>query len=181
MLDLSQDYFALFGLPVGYSVDTEQLAERYRALQQALHPDRFAGAGEREKRLSMQASTRVNQAYQTLRDPLARARYLLSLHTGDTSAGSETVQDMAFLMEQMELREALAHAKEEADPYATVGQIMNRLAEQSNTLVAKLASRLDAPSPQDLDEALGLVQKLQFIYKCRAEAEQIEAELDDAH
>jgi molecular chaperone HscB len=53
LLDFSQNHFELFGLPAVYPVDMEQLSERYRALQQTLHPDRYAAVGEREKRLSM--------------------------------------------------------------------------------------------------------------------------------
>jgi len=180
LLDFSQNHFELFGLSPDYQVDCEQLSERYRALQQTLHPDRFAAAGERERRLSMQASTRVNEAYRILKDPLARARYLLSLHTDGSSADKETTKDAVFLMEQMEQREALAEAKAQLDPYAVLAKVMDRLAEQAEQLVAQLTVRLDTPNPGDLEEAHELVRKLQFVNKCRAEAEQVEAELDDA-
>jgi molecular chaperone HscB len=180
LLDFSQNHFELFGLPVIYPVDVEQLSERYRALQQALHPDRFAASGEREKRLSMQASTRVNEAYRTLKDPLARARYLLSLHAGGAEKDTETTKDMAFLMDQMELRETLSDARSAPDPYAAVSEVMERLAGQTESLVAQLTVRLDAPSGDDLEEARELVRKLQFVNKCRVEAEQIEADLDAA-
>ncbi|HKJ76321.1 MAG TPA: Fe-S protein assembly co-chaperone HscB, partial [Gammaproteobacteria bacterium] len=73
--DFSQNYFELFGLPEGFEVDSETLSLRYRDLQRALHPDRFAGASDRERRLSVQQTARVNEAYRTLKDPLARARY----------------------------------------------------------------------------------------------------------
>jgi molecular chaperone HscB len=179
VLDFSKDYFELFGLPVAYPVDAEQLSERYRALQKALHPDRFAAAGDRERRLSMQASTRVNEAYRTLRDPLARARYLLSLHSG-SEVGDPTPHDPVFLMEQMELREALAHARQQPDPYAVVEAVIERLARESSELVARLTVQLDTPRPPELDAARELVSKLQFVYKCREEAEQLEADLDEA-
>ena len=179
LLDFSQNHFELFGLPTAYPVDTEQLSERFRALQQTLHPDRFAAAGEREKRLSMQASTRVNEAYRVLKDPLERARYLLSIHAGDAGDDRETTKDGAFLMEQMELREALAGAKRAPDPYEVVARVLDRLAGLSEQLVAQLTVRLDRPSPEDLDEARELVRKLQFVHKCRAEAELIEADLDE--
>jgi len=179
VLDLSKNHFELFGLPRSYRLDGSLLAERYRALQSALHPDRFAAAGDREKRLSMQASTRVNEAFQTLRDPLERARYLLSLYDGGSALEKGTTQDMAFLMEQMELREALAQAKDHSDPLAAVGEVLDRLADQSSMLVAELGARFETPSAQDLESARELVRKLQFVAMCRIEAENLEAELDE--
>jgi molecular chaperone HscB len=76
MLDFHQNHFRLFGLPEQFALDLDDLSERYLRLRQTVHPDLYATAGEREKRLSLQASTQVNEAYQTLKDPLARARYL---------------------------------------------------------------------------------------------------------
>lgn len=180
MLDFSKNHFELFGLPLGYELDPDLLAERYRTFQKALHPDRFATAGDREKRLSMQASTHINEAFRTLRDPLARARYLLLLHTGDTGRDNETTSDMAFLVEQMELRETLAQAKGRPDPYAAVGAVRDRLSDQSSELCGELSERFARATAEGLDQARELVRKLQFVYKCRAEVENTEAELDDA-
>jgi len=179
VLDFSKSHFELFGLPLSYRVDSGLLAERYHALQRSLHPDRYAVAGEREKRLSLQASTRVNEAFQTLKDPLERARYLLSLHTGDSGGEKETTQDMAFLMEQMELREALSEAKDQSDPIAAVDAVLDRLADQTSGLLDQLEACFESGSEQDLEAARELVRKLQFVAKCRVEAEGLEAELDE--
>lgn len=178
MLDFTRNHFELFGLPVRYRVDSALLAERYRALQHRLHPDRYAAAGDRERRLSMQASTHVNQAFQTLDDPLARARYLVSLHTGDQGDEQASTGDTAFLTEQMELREALAEVRDQADPMAAVGDVLDRLADHSRALENELENLLETPSEQDLERARELVRKLQFIAKCRMEAEDLEAELE---
>lgn len=179
MLDFSKNHFELFGLPTRYRVDSDLLGERYRALQHALHPDRYVATGDRERRLSMQASARVNEAFQTLKDPLERASYLLSLHTGDAGGDSQTTADMAFLMEQMELRETLSAVKEKSDPIAAVGTVLDRLVEQFGELVGQLEDRLEAPSAEDLERARDLVRKLQFVAKCRLDAENLEAELDE--
>ena len=179
MLDFSKNHFELFGVPISYRLDTALVAERYRALQHALHPDRYAAAGDSEKRLSMQASTRINEAFQVLKDPLERARYLLSLHTGEFGGENETTGDKAFLMEQMELREALADAKDQRDPGGAVGSVLDRLLDQSGELISELEGRFDSPSGEDLEAARELVRKLQFVAKCRVEAENLEAELDD--
>jgi len=179
VLDFSKNHFELFGLPESFRVDPDLLAERYRALQQRLHPDRYAAAGDAEKRLSLQASTRVNEAFQILKDPLERARYLLSLHGGDFGDRKETTQDMAFLMEQMELRETLSGVKDQHDPIAAVGEVLDRLADQSGALVGELEALLETPSTEDLKTARELVRKLQFVDKCRLEAENLEAELEE--
>lgn len=179
MLDFSKNNFDLFGLPVSYRVDAALLADRYRALQHALHPDRYAAAGDREKRLSMQASTRINEAFETLKSPLERGRYLLRVHTGELESGNETTKDMAFLMEQMALREALAEVREQPDPIAAVGLVLDRLLDQSRDLEAQLERRFDSPSAEDLEAARELVRKLQFVAKCRVEAENLEADLDE--
>jgi len=178
MLDFSRNHFALFGLPLRYRVDNDLLAQRYRALQRALHPDCYAAAGDRERRLSLQASTHVNEAFQTLRDPLARARYLLSLHTGDHGDGRST-RDAGFLMEQLELLEALAEVRSQADPLAAVGAILDRLADHTRALTSALETLPEAPSASDLEAAQEQVRKLQFITKCRQQAQDLEVELED--
>jgi molecular chaperone HscB len=82
------DYFTLFGLPVSYTLSQEQLAVRYQDLQRQYHPDKFASASAAEQLASVQQSATINQAWQTLRHPLTRAEYLLSLHGYDWPASS---------------------------------------------------------------------------------------------
>jgi molecular chaperone HscB len=176
VLDFSRNHFDLFDLPVGYALDRELLAERFRALQSAVHPDRFASAPDQERRLSMQASTRVNEAFQTLKDPLQRALYLLTLYP-DTSAHA-AAQDIAFLMEQMELRETLAEARGARDPQAAVAGVLDHIARSERAIGAELTRLFSGPSPEDLTAARAAVHKLQFLDKCRRDAEALEAELD---
>ena len=78
-MSLTQNFFELFDIPVAFQIDSGLVAERYRKLQQALHPDRFANASDSERRLSVQRTAQVNEAFQTLKSPLLRARYLLQL------------------------------------------------------------------------------------------------------
>ena len=74
MLDLSKNFFELFALPVSYEIDNNALRERYRELQRSVHPDRYANASAQEQRLAMQGSTFINEAFETLKDPLWRAQ-----------------------------------------------------------------------------------------------------------
>jgi molecular chaperone HscB len=179
MLDFSKNYFELFGLPVAYVVDRARLDERYRELQRVVHPDRYAGGSDQERRLSMQGSIRINEAYQTLKDPVERARYMLQLNGIDMDVTQETTRDAAFLMEQLELREALESARDKADPYAAIGQLMEEVNKRTASMVAQMAVQFETPTPEQLEAAREILRKMQFLKKFRFDAEQIEAELDE--
>ena len=181
MLDFSKNYFELFGLPVGYIVDTEQLAERYRELQRVVHPDRFANASEQERRLSMQGATRINEALETLKDPILRARYLLSLNGIEMDAQRESTHDAAFLMEQLELREQLEEARHSDDPFTTISELMLGINRKINALVGQMAVQFEEATPDQLEEAREILRKMQFLQKLRFDAESLEAELDEAY
>ncbi len=180
MLDFSKNYFELFGMPVAYVIDAADLAERYRDLQRVVHPDRFASASEQERRLSMQSSILINEAFQTLKDPMLRARYLLSLHGVEMGDGKESTQDMEFLMEQMELREELAGVKDQADPFAVLSTILSGIDQRIKGLVAQLTEQFESATPEQLAAAREIVLKMQFLQKIHQDAEALEAELEDA-
>ncbi|MFL5350336.1 MAG: Fe-S protein assembly co-chaperone HscB [Hyalangium sp.] len=110
--------FDVFELPPSYDVDIPALEKRFRDLSLQLHPDRFAQADARERRLSLEQTTALNEAYRTLKDPARRAFYLLKLHGVDMDredAGPQKDIPLDFLEEVMELREELEgamHAKD---------------------------------------------------------------------
>src|SRR5678815_5907198 len=97
MIDFSRNHFQLFGLSERFRLDAAALDRAYQELQSEVHPDRYATAGETEQRLALQASARVNEAYRTLKDPVARAQYLLSLRGIDGVAELDTRLPMEFL------------------------------------------------------------------------------------
>lgn len=179
MFDFTQNHFAVFDLPVGFDVDTASLAARYRALQQAVHPDRFATAGEHGQRLSLQAATQVNEAHATLKDPLSRACYLLELN-GVAVDAHATVSDPDFLAAQMALRESLDALEHASDPRRRVSDLLADIDAQLAALVARLAALFAVSSAAALGEAAGLVQRMRFLRKLRDQAADVEAELDEA-
>ncbi|WP_241087056.1 co-chaperone HscB [Candidatus Vondammii sp. HM_W22] len=180
MLDFSKNYFELFGLPVGYVLDTQQLAERYRELQRVVHPDRYASASEQERRLSMQGSILINEAYESLKNPIRRAHYMLILHGIDMDARQEATRDTAFLMEQLELREQLEETRNSPDPYQAISNLMDGISKRINTLVGQMAVQFEAATPDELEEAREILRKMQFLQKLRFDAESLETELDEA-
>jgi molecular chaperone HscB len=158
-----QNHFELFGLPQQFTVDSAALDERYRELQREVHPDRFATAPDAERRASMQLATRVNEAYQTLRQPLARGRYLLSLHGVDAGTETNTAMPPEFLMEQMELREAIEDA---ADKPAELERLNSRLRTELKEAYASMGEEIDRG---DHALAAGSLRKLMFLEKLREE------------
>jgi molecular chaperone HscB len=178
MLDFTQNYFELFGLPVAFDVDARALAERFRDLQRVVHPDRYASAGEQERRLSMQGSVLLNEAFQTLKDPLRRAQYLLRLRGApEAPAGGQLAP--SFLMQQMELREELAEIGGEAEPLRAAGAFLARVRGLVAGEVGALSSHLAAEDSQSLDRAREAAARLQFLRRLQEEAEALEAELED--
>jgi molecular chaperone HscB len=176
-VDLGKNYFELFGLPVSFEVDTSSLTERYRDLQRSVHPDRFANASDRERRLSMQQASLINEAHRALKDPLQRARYMLSLKGVDINDESNTVMDGTFLMEQMELREELDAIAGKGDPLSALTEFMASIESRIAERVQKLADLFSDESDENLQQAHKLSLQLQFLYRLREEAESREESL----
>ncbi len=164
--DFKQNFFQLFGLSESYQLDSTALEQHYRTLQTQVHPDKFAHLSEAEQRVSMQLSTRVNEAYQTLRSPLKRARYLLTLHGVDTQEETNTAMPVEFLMQQMEWREAVEEAQQAKD-IAALEEFETRLQHEMHELQRQLAVKID--TEHDYQEAAGMVRKLRFMEKLAEE------------
>ena len=109
-MNLQSDDFELFGLPRQFAQERAQIDARWKELQRQAHPDRFAAQGAAAQRVAMQWSVRINEAYQRLKDPLKRAAYLCELNGAPIRAEDNTAMPPAFLMQQMEWREALEEA-----------------------------------------------------------------------
>lgn len=178
MLDFSKTYFELFGIPQTYLVDKNALAERYLDLQRLTHPDRYANADDAKRRLAVQSAARVNAAYETLKDPVLRGKYLLGLMGVTMDAQGESTRDGAFLMEQMELREALEEAKDKPEPFAEVAKVGEQVERQITSLVARMAIHFETPDPEQLEAAREILRKMQFLQRLLQEVERVEMELD---
>jgi molecular chaperone HscB len=152
----TSDHFGLFGLVPAFSLDLARLEAAYREVQSRVHPDRFAHASDAERRASMQMTTRVNEAYRTLRSPVQRAKYILELKGVDVAFETDTAMPREFLMQQMELREQL----EDARTVAALDAVRQSLAGQKRELEGQIAERIDAAG--DFEGAKVLVRKLMF-------------------
>ena len=154
-----KDHFALFGLPRRYAVDRGALEHLFRDLQARVHPDKHAHLGEVERRVAMQWATQVNEAYQTLRDPVKRARYLLHLAGHDPEIETNTAMPAAFLMEQMELREAVAESREGGNA-DHLYDLHGRLGQEMKAQHERLRDAIDGR--RDFADAAQTVRQLMF-------------------
>jgi molecular chaperone HscB len=174
MIDFSLDYFALFGLPPRYRFDPDQLDAAYHALQRSVHPDRYAAAGEAERRVALQSSARVNEAYRALKDPVGRAQYLLSLRGIDALAESNTALAMEFLQRELERREAVA-AAQAAGGAGELAAILVEVRADAARLETALADHLER---QAWDAARDAVRELRFLTKVAGDIEAAIAEVE---
>ena len=169
-----ENFFELFGLPASFDLDRRALEARYRELQRRFHPDRYAGAPDAERRLAVQMAARINEGLRVLRDPLARGRHLLELAGVSLGDETDTRMDPAFLMEQMELREAVAEARAAADPAAAAAGLADRVRGRLEAVTAALGQALAAGGPEDLEAARDRLRQMQFLYKLRDEIDALE-------
>ena len=171
-MNLQATDFELFGVPARFAQDAAALTERWKALQREVHPDKFAAQGPAAQRVAAQWSARINQAYQRLKSPQQRAAYLCELHGAPIQAESNTAMPAEFLMQQMELREALDEAASAAD----LDQISRTSATLQRELLQKIEHQQDAQ--QDWPAAAQSVRALMFLDKLAADIDRRHETLD---
>ena len=173
---LTQNFFEIFDVPVSFEVDLDLVQQRYMELQKTVHPDKFVNASDQEKRISMQQTSWINEASNTLRQPIDRAIYLLKLKGIDLNLENETTMDAMFLMEQMEMREALSDVRSKEDPLAELDVFSAQI---KNNMKAMSEDFSSAYQNDQLDDAKELIRKMQFMQKARKEVDELTAKIED--
>ncbi len=172
-----KNHFELFGLPVSFDIDADDLTSRYRELQRRVHPDKFANAPAQERRLSVQMTALVNDAFQTLKDPVRRGRYLLGLRGVDMGEETDTAMDPAFLMEQMELRENLEEIRRADNPAKQLAELANRIDQRMQDKIGDFRNAIGQDTPEQTGKARNIVREMQFLEKMQREIDNLEEEL----
>jgi len=175
MIDPSRNHFELFGLPATFRIDTDALDKAYRALQGEVHPDRHAGGSDVDRRLAMQSSTLVNEAYQALKDPVERARYLLALRGVDAFDETDTKLSLDFLEAQLDRREQAAQAAD-VDDVEALDAILAEVRSEIDERQHKLERLLDDDAA--VDRAKAAVRELRFLAKVAEDVDAMLASLD---
>jgi molecular chaperone HscB len=176
-VESARNYFELFDIPVAFDIDLNDLSSRYQELQRQVHPDKFATATDQERRISVQQTANINEAFRVLKDPLQRGRYLLELYGVHSDDEMDTSSDTAFLMEQMALREALAEIREQPDPVEALIKLTADIDDRERELIDTVKNNFSNPTTEALQQARNTIQKMQFIKRLQEEAAELEEEL----
>jgi molecular chaperone HscB len=174
------DHFALFDLPARFQIDLDELEQAFRSVQSRVHPDRHVAGTAAERRIAMQWASRANEAYRTLKSPQRRAAYLCERAGVPIDAELNTSMPGAFLVQQLEWREALDDARA-AGTLAALEDVKATMRTERDRLQREIGRALD--EQHDPSRAAALVRQLMFVDKFASEiglAEQDrEAEADE--
>ncbi len=168
-MNLQSTDFELFAIPAQFAQDRIAIDARWKDLQREAHPDKFAAQGGAAQRVAMQWSVRINEAYARLKDPLKRAVYLCELNGAPINAHTNTAMPPAFMMMQIEWREAL----EDAKTVEELEKISLEAASYEREQLSKIEHLLDVA--HDYPAAANEVRALMFVARFVGE---IEARLD---
>lgn len=180
MLDFKQSYFALFGLPEQFAINTSQLATSFRELQAQYHPDRFVNVDEQERRVAIQSTGFINEAHEALKSDRLRARYLLILQGIEFDDEIDTTSDGMFLMQQMEFRESLEDAQNSSDDSEVALEAVEKVGTEIKDLYNQLNEDfLTAYESQNFPTAKEAVLKMKFFERLSNEVKTITEKLED--
>ena len=168
-MNLQSTDFELFDIPAQFAQDRSVLDAKWKDLQREAHPDMFAAQGAAAQRIAMQWSVRINEAYNRLKDPLKRATYLCELNGAPIEAHTNTAMPPAFMMMQIEWREAL----EEAETSEELEEIEHKTVNYKREQLSKIEQLIDLK--HDYPAAANEVRALMFVARFVGE---IEARLD---
>ena len=148
------NHFERLGLEMRYAIESSEVVKAHRALQRKVHPDRFVSRSDRERRLSLEHATALNDAVRTLKDPERRAAYLLSLRGFDLESESTSIKlNPLFLMEIMELREAISELGG-PDNQTERAQIEHEVAARYENTLSTVGQALDNESTDQTNEQI---------------------------
>ena len=167
-----QSFFELLGLAPAFPLNEKALETAYFAAQRACHPDRLIGKSEAERIAAIQQSQLVNDAYETLKNPLTRAEHLLELQ-GFHAFAEDVKASPELLMEIMELREQIYDAAGEGAALAALVEDLKTRAKSTTAALAQSFAEADyAGATHDVQRLHYLMKSLEeahiYIYRLKA-------------
>ena len=173
---MQEDYFELFQITPGFDIDVAKLRSIQQELQTQFHPDKHVNADADVQRQSVAQAATINEAYQVLSNPVRRARYLLQREGIEFNDESETTADTAFLMEQIEYREAMDNCRDSEDPLHSCDLLIQTLQSRLDGLGEEFVSKFDR---EEIEEARLTSRKMQFVENVLQQVIELQYELED--
>lgn len=175
------DPFDTLGIEPCFNLDLARVEKRHRELSRVLHPDRYQGAPPRERRLSLGKAIEVNEAWRVVRDPIRRAEALLARAGVQPTEGGEPKADPTFLMELMDLREALAGARQSGAP-KLVAEMGDSVRARCQAVLETLSAgfRAAGSEPERLRALLPLLGELRYLGRFLDELGAAQEELEES-
>ncbi len=160
------NYFELFELPVGFSIDKGELTRKYIQLQKKFHPDFYGQSSVEDRIFALEKSSEINKAYQVFKNSDLTIQYFLQLK-GLMEEGEQYALPPAFLMEVMELNELKMDGAEKAEIDQKATNLFNEIFEEVKEL---LENYIDAEATEaDFQKIKDYYYKKKYIDRLLAE------------
>ena len=168
MQPINQNFFQLFELAESFDLDLDKLAEKYHAQQVEVHPDKFAAANEQDKMRAVQLTSYLNEAYSTLKSPIKRAAYLLTINGLDVESVNQNDLGMDLLLEQMQLRESLDDLPKDESALTELDRLKSDVSEKLSSKQLIFSKDIESG---EFEKAKRIFHELQFLHKLFLEIE----------
>lgn len=156
------NYFELYELPLSFDLDTDILRKKFYELSKRFHPDFYVNESQEKQDEILELSTQNNKAYQVLSDPLKRVEYILSLYNM-LADGDKHVLPQSFLMEMMDVNEALMEMEFEADEQK-LAELKQQIDEMEQALFEELNQYTAQFDSKNETEAENILLKIRDIW-----------------
>ena len=156
------NYFELYELPLSFDLDTDILRKKFYELSKRFHPDFYVNESQEKQDEILELSTQNNKAYQVLSDPLKRVEYILSLYNM-LADGDKHVLPQSFLMEMMDVNEALMEMEFDADEHKLT-ELKQQIDEMEQALFEELNQYTAQFDSKNETEAENILLKIRDIW-----------------
>lgn len=157
------DYFAFYGLPLSFNPDTALVKQKFYEFSKKYHPDFYINESEEKQAEVLELSTVNNKAYQVLSDPQKRLHYILELK-GLLKEGENYVLPQSFLMDMMDINEALMDLQFDPDPVKLAGlkEDVNGVEKGLSDEILSLTTSFEAQDADEQNKTLISVKDLYY-------------------
>lgn len=171
----NKNYFEIFSLQECFDFDMDKLAAEYKSLQSQMHPDKFSDADDAARLHALQVSSIINDAFDTLKSPLKRAAYILTLNGINPEENNQKHLGESLLMQQMDWRDQLDYATEDED-LDSIEQLKREVMEEHQSCITEFQ---DCVNAYNFVDAKPVYNKLQFVEKMLIEINRSEEKILD--